>query len=64
MTAPLFTPLTIRSVSLANRVVISPMCQYSAVDGVVQPWHMVHLGAFATDVLGNVYQLADYPKAP
>lgn len=48
-------PLTIRSVSLANRVAISPMCQYSAVDGVVQPWHMVHLGAFATGGAGLVF---------
>lgn len=43
----LFSPLVLRGVTLKNRVVISPMCQYSAVDGVVQDWHFVHLGRFA-----------------
>jgi 2,4-dienoyl-CoA reductase-like NADH-dependent reductase (Old Yellow Enzyme family) len=43
----LFSPLTLRGVTLKNRVVISPMCQYTAIDGVVQPWHLVHLGRFA-----------------
>ncbi|OJU13300.1 MAG: NADH:flavin oxidoreductase / NADH oxidase [Caulobacterales bacterium 68-7] len=48
MTLPaLFSPLTIRGVTLKNRLAISPMCQYSAVDGVVQDWHFVHLGRFA-----------------
>ncbi len=48
MTAPhLFEPLTIRSQTFANRLWVSPMCQYSAVDGLVQPWHQVHLGAMA-----------------
>jgi 2,4-dienoyl-CoA reductase-like NADH-dependent reductase (Old Yellow Enzyme family) len=46
--AHLFTPLKIRGISFRNRVVVSPMCQYSAVDGVVGTWHQVHLGAFAT----------------
>ena len=44
----LFTPLKIRGVTLRNRVVVSPMCQYSAIDGVVGTWHQIHLGAFAT----------------
>jgi 2,4-dienoyl-CoA reductase-like NADH-dependent reductase (Old Yellow Enzyme family) len=43
----LFSPLTLRGVTLKNRITISPMCQYSAVDGVVQDWHFVHLGRFA-----------------
>ncbi len=42
---PMFTPLTLRGLTLANRVVVSPMCQYSAVDGAVNDWHLVHLGA-------------------
>ena len=46
--ANLFSPLEIRGVTLRNRVVVSPMCQYSAIDGVVGTWHQVHLGAFAT----------------
>jgi anthraniloyl-CoA monooxygenase len=45
---PLFTPLTVGGVRLKNRVVVSPMCQYSAVDGVPNDWHLVHLGARAT----------------
>lgn len=44
----LFSPLEIRGVRLRNRVVVSPMCQYSALNGVVGTWHQVHLGAFAT----------------
>jgi len=48
MTEPmLFTPIDLRAVSLRNRIVISPMCTYSAEDGIAQPWHMVHLGQFA-----------------
>jgi len=44
----LFQPLPLRSVTLRNRVVISPMCQYSAHEGVLAEWHRVHLGRFAT----------------
>jgi anthraniloyl-CoA monooxygenase len=44
---PMFTPLALRGLELANRVVVSPMCQYSAVEGVPQEWHLVHLGGFA-----------------
>src|ERR1051326_214816 len=43
----LFTPITLRGVTLKNRIVISPMCQYSAEDGFVTDWHFVHLGKFA-----------------
>lgn len=43
----LFSPLTLRGLTLKNRVVISPMCQYSAVDGCANDWHLVHLGRFA-----------------
>jgi 2,4-dienoyl-CoA reductase-like NADH-dependent reductase (Old Yellow Enzyme family) len=43
----LFEPLALRSLTLLNRVIVSPMCQYSAVDGTVQPWHTVHLGQLA-----------------
>lgn len=43
----LFEPLTLRSLTLPNRVIVSPMCQYSAIDGTVQPWHTVHLGQLA-----------------
>jgi 2,4-dienoyl-CoA reductase-like NADH-dependent reductase (Old Yellow Enzyme family) len=43
----LLTPLTIRGVSLRNRIVVSPMCQYCAVDGLADDWHLVHLGSRA-----------------
>jgi 2,4-dienoyl-CoA reductase-like NADH-dependent reductase (Old Yellow Enzyme family) len=40
----LFTPLSLRGLALANRIVVSPMCQYSAVDGRASDWHMIHWG--------------------
>ena len=43
----LFTPLTLRGVAFKNRVFVSPMCQYSSVDGLPNQWHLVHLGARA-----------------
>src|SRR5688500_9655032 len=51
----LFQPLTLRGVTLRNRVVVSPMCQYSAVDGVPQDWHFAHLGRFASGGAGTVF---------
>src|SRR5205807_187114 len=43
----LFDPLPLRSITLANRIVVSPMCQYSSVDGFANDWHFVHLGSRA-----------------
>lgn len=43
----LFSPLSIRSITLKNRIVVSPMCQYSATDGMANDWHLVHLGSRA-----------------
>jgi 2,4-dienoyl-CoA reductase-like NADH-dependent reductase (Old Yellow Enzyme family) len=43
----LLSPLTIRGVTLRNRIVVSPMCQYSAEDGFAHDWHLVHLGSRA-----------------
>ncbi len=51
---PMFTPFTLRSVTLKNRVVVSPMAQYSAVDGLVGDYHLVHLGARAMGGAGMV----------
>ena len=45
--APIFTGFQLRQMQLVNRVVVSPMCQYSAVDGTVHDWHLVHLGSRA-----------------
>jgi 2,4-dienoyl-CoA reductase-like NADH-dependent reductase (Old Yellow Enzyme family) len=50
----LFSPLTLRGVTLRNRVGVSPMCQYSSTDGMATDWHLVHLGAFATGGAGLV----------
>ena len=48
----LFSPITLRGVTLPNRVVVSPMCQYSAEDGKATEWHMVHLGTLALSGAG------------
>ncbi len=45
--ALLFEPIAIRNISLKNRIVVSPMCQYSSVDGFANDWHLVHLGSRA-----------------
>lgn len=50
----LFTPMSIRGVELRNRIVISPMCQYSAQDGMPGDWHLVQLGRFAVGGAGLV----------
>jgi 2,4-dienoyl-CoA reductase-like NADH-dependent reductase (Old Yellow Enzyme family) len=51
----LITPLELRGVRLRNRLVVSPMCQYSAEDGHVTDWHFVHLGKFAQGGAGAVF---------
>ena len=51
---PLFAPLKLRGLTLGNRVVVSPMCQYSAKDGVPDDWHLVHLGSRAMGGAGLV----------
>ena len=45
--AQLFTPFKVGGVELANRIIIAPMCQYSAVDGCMTDWHVIHLGHLA-----------------
>jgi 2,4-dienoyl-CoA reductase-like NADH-dependent reductase (Old Yellow Enzyme family) len=50
----LFTPFTLRGLTLRNRIGVSPMCQYSAVDGRANDWHLVHLGGFAKGGAGLV----------
>ncbi len=51
---PMFTPFALRGMALDNRVVVSPMCQYSAVDGTVSDYHLVHHGARAVGGAGLV----------
>ena len=52
---PMFTPFRMRGLTVPNRVVVSPMCQYTAVDGTVGDWHMQHLGSRAVGGAGLVY---------
>nr|AFK73187.1 old yellow enzyme OYE3 [Achromobacter sp. JA81] len=52
---PMFTPLTVRGVTLKNRIVVSPMAQYSAQDGVAGDYHLAHLGARAMGGAGLVF---------
>lgn len=52
---PMFTPFKLRELVLPNRVVVSPMCQYCAVDGTVGDWHVQHLGSRAVGGAGLVY---------
>jgi 2,4-dienoyl-CoA reductase-like NADH-dependent reductase (Old Yellow Enzyme family) len=54
MSHPLFQEFTIRDLTIPNRVWVSPMCQYSAKEGIGQ-WHLVHLGAFATGGAGLIF---------
>lgn len=47
MTARLFTPFEVGALTLENRIVIAPMCQYSAIEGCMTDWHVIHLGQLA-----------------
>jgi len=51
----LFDPRVIRGVTLRNRVAISPMCEYSSIDGYANNWHLVHLGSRAVGGAGLVF---------
>jgi 2,4-dienoyl-CoA reductase-like NADH-dependent reductase (Old Yellow Enzyme family) len=59
----LFRPLTIRSVTIKNRIMLSPMCQYSAVDGLMNDWHFAHLAARAAGGAGIVFTEAVHTEA-
>jgi anthraniloyl-CoA monooxygenase len=52
---PMFQPFRLRGMTLANRVVVSPMCQYSAQEGLPNDWHLVHLGSRAIGGAGLVF---------
>jgi 2,4-dienoyl-CoA reductase-like NADH-dependent reductase (Old Yellow Enzyme family) len=51
----LFSPLKIKNVTLKNRIIVSPMCQYSSQDGFTNDWHLVHLGSRAVGGAGLVF---------
>ena len=64
MSTPLlFQPITFRSVTARNRIVVSPMCQYSATDGLGDDWHVQHLGARAMGGAGIVFTEATHVSA-
>jgi 2,4-dienoyl-CoA reductase-like NADH-dependent reductase (Old Yellow Enzyme family) len=54
-TPSLFTPIALRGITLRNRVVLSPMCTYSARDGIADDFHLVHLGKFALGGFGLIF---------
>jgi 2,4-dienoyl-CoA reductase-like NADH-dependent reductase (Old Yellow Enzyme family) len=62
-TEHLFSPISIRSVKLRNRIAVSPMCQYSSEDGFANDWHLVHLGSRAVGGAGLVMMEATAVEA-
>ena len=63
MTSKLFSPITLCGLTLANRVVVSPMCQYASTDGSANDWHLMHLGQFAMGAGGLVITEATHVSA-
>ncbi len=63
MSAQLLTPFTMRSLTLPDRIVVSPMCQYMANDGSANDWHLMHLGQFAMGAGGLVITEATHVSA-
>ena len=61
--APMFQPFRLRSLTLENRIVVSPMCQYSAQDGLPNDWHLVHYGSRAIGGAGLMFtEMTDVSK--
>src|SRR4028119_923417 len=54
----LYSPLKLKDIEIQNRIVVSPMCQYSSTDGFANDWHMVHLGSRAVGGAGLVFVAA------
>jgi len=52
MTSALFSPIRLADLELPNRIVVAPMCQYSATDGVATDWHLTHLGMLSNSGAG------------
>ena len=63
MTPPLFRPLRMRGLTLANRIAVSPMCQYKAENGSANDWHLMHLGQFAMGAAGLLMTEATHVAA-
>ena len=51
----IFSPISIGDLTINNRIVVAPMCQYSAVDGCATDWHLMHLGQFCISGAGLVF---------
>jgi len=58
MKSKLFSPLSIKNITFKNRIAVSPMCQYSAYNGLANDWHLVHLGSRASGGAGLIIQEA------
>ncbi len=54
MSSRLFSPINLNEIELRNRIIVAPMCQYSAVDGSATDWHLMHLGQFAVSGVGLI----------
>ena len=63
MTSALFTPFQLRGLTLPNRIVVSPMCQYMSDDGSANDWHLMHLGQFAMGAAGLLMTEATHVSA-
>jgi len=63
MPSALFSPITLRGLTLANRVVVSPMCQYNSENGSANDWHLMHLGQFAMGAGGLLFTEATHVAA-
>lgn len=63
MTSQLFTPLSLRNLTLTNRIVVSPMCQYGAREGSAGDWHLMNLGQYAVGAAGLVFTEACHVSA-
>ena len=59
----LFEPLSLRGITLPNRIAVSPLCMYSAIEGMAQPWHFAHLSTFARGKAGLVFTEATAVEA-
>ena len=46
MASVLFSPITLRGMTIPNRIAVSPMCQYNSTDGSANDWHVMHIGQF------------------
>jgi NADPH2 dehydrogenase len=64
MTSALFSPIRLADLTLANRIVVSPMCQYTADDGCANEWHLAHLGMLANSGAGLVVVEATHVTRP